>query len=207
MKNALQQLARDPGARIEAIRDHLDSLTHPQRMDQLAKTTRADQRLLWHKAAAGEEITLAHFLPEWAEPLTEVTHHGRNTLPMPESQRFFQKPMARPDDGSARAFGFNRTPSEKLIGPGYFVLISTDVDSSWKPRGAWVVDYFQVPDGPVPSGWPSVRKNSQGLQRFVYQGTRDFMRKVSEHVSIGAAYKGEKPLDHYFTLCREDPRS
>ena len=30
------------------------------------------------------------------------------------------------------------------------------------------------------------------------------MRRVSQHVSIGAAYKGEKPLDHYFTLCRED---
>ena len=49
-----------------------------------------------------------------------------------------------------------------------------------------------------------MRPNSEGLQRFIYMGTRDFMRRVSEHVSIGAAYKGEKPLDHYFTLCRED---
>jgi hypothetical protein len=67
-----------------------------------------------------------------------------------------------------------------------------------------VVDYFQVPDGPVPAGWPAVKRNAQGLQRFVYDGTRNYMRRVSKHVSIGAAYKGETPLDHYFVLCRED---
>jgi hypothetical protein len=45
--------------------------------------------------------------------------------------------------------------------------------------------------------------NSRGLQRFVYHRTRDFMRRVSRHVTIGAAYKGESPLDHYFVLVRE----
>jgi hypothetical protein len=30
------------------------------------------------------------------------------------------------------------------------------------------------------------------------------MRRVSAHVTVGAAYKGEKSLDHYFMLCRED---
>jgi hypothetical protein len=28
------------------------------------------------------------------------------------------------------------------------------------------------------------------------------MRRVSAHVSIGAAFKRERPLDHYFILCR-----
>ena len=32
----------------------------------------------------------------------------------------------------------------------------------------------------------------KGLQVLVYHKTRDFMRKVSAHVSIGAAYKKEK---------------
>ena len=41
------------------------------------------------------------------------------------------------------------------------------------------------------------------LSRFVYHHTRDFMRRVSRHVSIGAAYKDERPLDHYFVLCRQ----
>ncbi len=60
-----------------------------------------------------------------------------------------------------------------------------------------------MPDGPVPDGWPEVIPNSKGLQRFVYYQTRDFMRRVSKHVTIGAAYKVEKKLDHYFVLVRE----
>jgi hypothetical protein len=55
----------------------------------------------------------------------------------------------------------------------------------------------------VVEGWPKVVANNVGLQVLVYNGTRDFMRRVSDHVSIGAAYKGENPLDHYFTLVRE----
>ena len=38
---------------------------------------------------------------------------------------------------------------------------------------------------------------------LVWAGMTDVLRKVSEHVSIGAAYKGEHALDHYFVLCRE----
>ena len=66
-----------------------------------------------------------------------------------------------------------------------------------------VVDYFQVPDGEVAPGWPRVVANDWRLSRFVYHHTRDFMRRVSRHVSIGAAYKDERPLDHYFVLCRQ----
>jgi hypothetical protein len=45
--------------------------------------------------------------------------------------------------------------------------------------------------------------NTQGLQRFVYHKTRDFMRRLSTHVTIGAAFKEEKAHDHYFILCRQ----
>jgi hypothetical protein len=38
---------------------------------------------------------------------------------------------------------------------------------------------------------------------FVYNNTRDFMRRVSQHVSIGTAYKGDKALGAWFVLCRE----
>ena len=68
-----------------------------------------------------------------------------------------------------------------------------------------VVDYFQVPDGAVADGWPRIVANDWRLQRFVYHETRDFMRRVSRDVSIGAAFKREKPLDHYFVLCRRPP--
>ena len=96
-----------------------------------------------------------------------------------------------------------RRPIVNTIGPGYFVAIPTEGHEGWPSRGAVVVDYFQVPDGPVVDGWPKVKPNSSGLQMFVYNKTRDFMRRVSSHVSIGAAYKVEKALDHYFVLCRQ----
>jgi len=88
-------------------------------------------------------------------------------------------------------------------GPGYFVAVPTASNPEWRSRGAIVVDYFQVPDGAVASGWPRVVPNTKGLQRFVYDRTRDFMRRVSKHVTIGAAFKVEKALDHYFVLVRE----
>jgi hypothetical protein len=200
----LSELAHAPHATIDTIAAHLDALDHAGRMRELAKTTRDDQRALWVKAAAAPDLTYAHFVPDGVPAKTAVVHHGRNTLPLPGQQKFFRKPMARPDDGSARAFGYNDAPTQSLVGPGYFVLVPTKGNAEWERRGAWVVDYFQVPDGAVPSSWPKVVPNTQGLQRFVYHGTRDFMRRISAHVSIGAAFKGEKPLDHYFTLCRED---
>ena len=145
---------------------------------------------------------MAHFVPDALPPLQAVNHQGRNTLPLPGQHRRFQKCFCRPQDRSERLFGYNDAPSRGLIGPGYFVAIATAGQPDWEARGAIVVDYFQVPDAEVCADWPAVVPNTKGLQRFVYHRTRDFMRRVSEHVSIGAAYKGEKALDHYFTLCR-----
>ncbi len=185
------------------IARHLEGLTVEGRREALAATTRAEQRALFEKASAAPPVTLEDFVPSRIGPRREVRHFGRNTLPIPAPLRFFEKRFARPEDGSNRAFGFNESPTRGLLGPGYFVLIACDGNEAWMARGAMVVDYFQVPDGSVPQGWPAVVPNRQGLQRFVYQGTRDFMRKVAEGVLIGAAYKGEKSLDHYFTLVRE----
>jgi hypothetical protein len=134
-----------------------------------------------------------------------VHHKGKNTLPLSGKHKLFEKRFARPNDGSERLFGYNQAPSKKLIGPGYFVALYTRSRAPWIERGPIVVDYFQVPDGDVPAGWPKVIPNSRGLQWFVYNRTRDFMRRVSQHVSIGAAYKDEKPLDHYFVLVRQEP--
>ncbi len=64
-----------------------------------------------------------------------------------------------------------------MIGPGSFVGVSTAPNPAWAERGAVVIDYFQVPDGPVATGWPPVVPNTKGLQRFAYNKTRDFMRK------------------------------
>ena len=89
--------------------------------------------------------------------------------------------------------GYNEGPTRRLLGPGYFVARLA--------YGSVVIDYAEVPPVTPPS-WPTVVPNSRGLQRHVYHGTRDLLRRVSAHVCVGAAYKADKPLDHYFVLCR-----
>ncbi len=201
---SLSTLLASPTTTLEEIAAWLEKHSHVARLEATRNLTRREQRTLYTRASLAPKVGLEHFVPDDVGPLTEVRHHGRNTLPVPGAFRNFEKRFCRPDDGSARLFGYNQGESERWFGPGYFVAKYTDDNPVWAARGHVVVDYFEVPDGRVVEGWPAVVANSVGLQRFVFNGTRDFMRLVSKHVSIGAAYRGERPLDHYFVLCRED---
>lgn len=189
---------------IEEIAAWLDREGPAARVEAAFALDRAGQRALFRRAGIATPFTLDHYVPREVPDVTAVHHKGKNTLPLPGKHKYFEKRFARPNDGSERLFGYNHAPSKGLVGPGYFVAVYTRDNPSWTDRGPIVVDYFQVPDAAVPSSWPPVVPNSEGLQRFVYKGTRDFMRRVSAHVSIGAAHKGEKPLDHYFVLVRQD---
>lgn len=195
------ELIRDPSTDLATIAAHLDGLTPEARAAEVLGLDRATQRTLYEKAAAAAPLSFAHFVGD-ASPGVEVIHDGRNTLPLPAPLRRFQKRFCRPRDGSSRLFGYNEGPTRRLVGPGYFVAVATAGRPAWQTRGAIVIDYFQVPDGEVAPNWPAVVDNAWRLQRLVYHHTRDFMRGVSTHVSIGAAYKDERPLDHYFVLCR-----
>ena len=198
----LQRRIRERSTSIAEIGARLDELDPYERLLALNSLGRDMQRCLYQKAEGAPPIELAHFVPDPLSPRMAVHHHGHNTLPLPGPHRRFQKRFCRPEDGSERLFGYNEGPTRGLVGPGYFVAMSTAGNPEWAARGAVVVDYFQVPDGKVALGWPRVIPNEAGLQRFVYSGTRDFMRRVSTHVSIGAAFKGERSIDHYFVLCR-----
>jgi hypothetical protein len=209
----LTELITDPHVDHMTIAAFLDNLAAPQRWTQLQVLDRAHQRALYQKATPGA-IDLNHFAPAEGVGI-EVIHDGLNTLPVAPPLRRFQKRFCRPgaagrsnrsgdDAGGFRLFGYNEGPLRRFIGPGYFVATETNDHPQWKQLGGVVVDYFQTPDEPVVAGWPRVVPNSKGLQRFVYDRTRDFLRRVSTHVSIGAAHKNDRPLDHYFVLCRRD---
>lgn len=191
-------------ASLDAIADHLDGLSADARDQEARSLGRDEQRRLYQKAESGPAITLDHFVPPGVAARREVRHLGRNTLPLPFGWKYFEKRFCRPESGTGRLFGYNEGGTRKFIGPGYYVAVPTAGNPAWEARGQIVVDYFQVPDGPVVDGWPEVVPNDQGLQRLVFHHTRDFMRRVSQHVSIGAAYKEEKALDHYFVLVRVD---
>lgn len=198
----LAALVAAPFGNHRAIAEYLDGLDHWSRVAETRSLGRGPQRRLWEKAADCAPLTLDDFVPASVGPLVEVIHEGRNTLPLPGPLRHFQKRFCRPADADDCVYGYNEGSTRPLIGPGFFVTVPTEPNPAWHTRGAIVVDYYQVPSGPVVKGWPKVVPNQKGLQVLVYNGTRDFMRKVSDHVTIGAAYKGENPLDHYFTLVR-----
>ncbi|HEX2054571.1 MAG TPA: hypothetical protein VHJ78_12705 [Actinomycetota bacterium] len=200
----LEDLIDDAGAGIEAIGRHLDRLSPDQRWAEAGNLSRDRQRVLYLKAAASAPLQLSDLVPQEAF-LEPVVHDGCNTLPVPNGIRHFRKHFCRPSGGEgSRLYGFNETPLRRLIGPGYFVAYETGSSPGWAERGNVVVDYFQVPSTPVPEHWPPVVSNDEGLQRFVYRGTRDFLRRVSAQVCVGAVYKGDRAMGHYFVLCRLD---
>ena len=193
---SLQTLVRQ-GAPIGEIADHLDALDADTRRAEVQGLGGRDQRSLFEAAAASPPLDLTYFVPADVGDLTEVIHAGRNSLP---AFKLFEKRWCRPAGDEKRLFGYNEGPTRPLIGPGYFVAHETDAGD---PRGAVVVDYYLVPDGDVAPGWPKVKANHQGLQILVYHQTRDYMRRVSEHVSIGQAHKRERQIIGTFILSRE----
>jgi hypothetical protein len=66
-----------------------------------------------------------------------------------------------------------------------------------------VVDYTRPLPRRAPPGLPPIVPNHARLSRFVYNGTVDVLRGVSERVTIGRATRGGRPLDNWFVLCRE----
>ncbi|NNL67895.1 MAG: hypothetical protein HKP30_16725 [Myxococcales bacterium] len=187
-------------AKILEIAQHLDGLDHETRLAETRTLTGPDQKKLFRAAEESPPLDFAFFVPDAVPDRTQVVHHGKNSQP---AFKFFQKRWCRPADREGALYGYNETAVRPLIGPGYFVAHET-ADGGRDPRGAIVVDYFQVPQTPVAPGWPAVKPNSAGLQRFVYDKTRDYMRRVSKHVSIGEAHRLEKSVLGWFVLCRED---
>ncbi len=199
--SAIKELIHGPGAGAAALAQHLDALPHRARLRAVRGLGWRDQHALFDLTADAPALTLEHFVPEGIPEQQAVIHHGRNTFP---TFKQFEKHFCRPAGDEGRLFGYNEGPTRPAIGPGYFVCYDTATYPGWPERGAVVIDYFMVPDAPVAPGWPSVVPNSQGGQRFVFHGTRDFMRRVSTHCSIGRAWKGERKMPAYFVLCRED---
>jgi hypothetical protein len=201
---SLHSLLANTAAPMADVSALLDNASADARRAALFSLSRSQQRALYERATASSTLTLDDLVPPGASALTPVVHAGKNSLPV---FRDFEKHMCRPADGSARIFGFNEGFTRSLIGPGYFVAmptgLATDGAPSWAGRGGVVVDYFQVPNTTVASGWPAVVDNSVGLQRFVYRGMRDYLRKVSTHASIGAAFQGERAFNSWFVLCRD----
>ncbi|MBI2060417.1 MAG: hypothetical protein HYT87_11665 [Nitrospirae bacterium] len=180
---------------MKGLAAYLDGLDHPTRLREVRTLTAKQQAALFEAAKGFRPLSLDDFVPKNIPPLKPVIHHGKNSLPF---FTHFQKPMCRPDSTTTppSLWGYNEQLLKPVTGPGYFMTKPAEA-------GEVVIDYLSVPSG-KPSGWPEILPNSAGLSRFVYYQTRDFMRGVSKHVSIGRATRNGKPMNNWFVLCRED---
>ena len=64
-----------------------------------------------------------------------------------------------------------------------------------------MIDYRRLPPD-RPPGWPAIIPNSARLSRFIYYLTVDVLRRVSDRVTIGRAYRNGRPMDAWFALVR-----
>lgn len=183
-------------ASLGSIREMLDRGTHESRVRWMKETSAADQALLWDMAIYGE-TSLDDLVPVHIPDGQEVIHEGYNSLP---AFRDFQKRFCRPHPKADHLFGYNEGLTRPLIGPGFFVV------DYFPERREVGVNYYKVPPrgSKVDPRWPAIKANEDGLQRFVYANMIDFLRKVSDHVTIGRAFKHHRAMPNYFLLCRED---
>ena len=185
---------------MNAIAEHLNGVSNADRTREVMGLSRREQRKLFDAAEGSRAIDLDFMVPPSLPPLTEVVHEGKNTMPV---FRRFAKVLCRPpEDGPAdERWGYNRqrqTPIvESAVGPGYFVA------GPHRVPGEVLVDYLRVPPT-KPAAWPPILPNSARLSRFVYNGTQDVLRGVSDHVSIGRAMKGGRWLPAWFVLVRQE---
>jgi hypothetical protein len=190
---AFRSLLSEHNLEPNAISAWLDGLSSERRISEVRSLRRAELQRLFGLVANFAPLTLEHLVPKGSPPLAPVRHYGRNSLPMFTlfEKRFYRLPTADAVGGA------NFQASSWLTGPGYFVARPA------AQSGELVIDYQQLPEQ-APAGWPALAGNDNGIARMVYGGgTVDTLRRVSQHVSIGAAAKGGGPAVAYFVLCRE----
>jgi hypothetical protein len=181
---------------MAAVASHLDSLDPAERVVEVRTMGRAHLARLFEAAKGHKPISLNDIVNSNHGVMQERVHYGKNSLP---AFNHFAKVFVRPaPQEGAELWGYNRAGAfvETVVGPGYFVAYPSEV------AGEVLVDYLRVPPERL-EHWPPILPNSARLSRVVYNGTQDILRGVSEHVTIGRATKGGKPMSAWFALCRD----
>lgn len=191
-QQALRRLIHETPRHPRKVASFLDSLVGMDRVLTVRSLGPGTQRALWELVDGFAEMTLADLVPRTTPLYEAVVHFGRNTLPM---FTMFEKRFYRTGDGSGVA-GANFQTLSPFTGPGYFVVRKDDGSPEL------LIDYQHLPKD-KPADFPEIRNNESGIARLVYGSMVDTLRRVSEHVSIGAASRHGQMLDAYFVLCRE----
>jgi hypothetical protein len=181
---------------LKKVAEIIESAGPEERIKLIRTINKKGQNRLWD-AAEGSPVDLEHLVPGSAGSGVEVIHSGKNSLPLFTK---FEKRFCRTDDGEF-LYGYNEQSLRWLTGPGCFVAEHFD---DFATIG---VNYYKVPptEASLPAGWPTVRPNEKGITNMVYGKMVDYLRKVSDHVAIGRAWKKGKITNNFFVLVRNDP--
>lgn len=200
-----QQIAS--GAAITAIAAYLDGLDHAARVAEVTALSASELSALY-RLADGQHAELEHFVGPDVPAGQEVVHHGVNSLPLIGGT--FRKRFTRLPDSAVLA-GYNDSDGFVasvgwFTGPGYFLVRArgcpfpdgrTDTEQLF-------VDYYEQPDVAPVAGWPDPKPIIGFTAGLVFGKMCDYMWRVSEHVSIGEAYKRGKSEGQFFALVRQD---
>ncbi|MDF1662431.1 MAG: hypothetical protein P1V97_11710 [Planctomycetota bacterium] len=189
----LREALRKPDAKIDDIANMIEAMGAEDRIHAVRFLGGKDQKKLW-ELCEGRKVTNEHMVPEGTPKGKMVRHHGKNSLP---AFSLFEKRFCLPTEGEAKElWGFNFQNLTKITGPGYFVAYED------KETDSLAIDYRRLPPK-APEGCPPLKPNEAGLSKFIYKGMIDYMRLVSDSVTIGRAFKNDKWQPNYFVLCRE----
>ncbi len=189
-----------PGGDIDAIANYLDGLSPERRVGELRSLARVQVGQLYD-LATGRGCDVDHFVPTSVADGEPVRHFGLNSLAL---FRTFEKRFMRATTEPGLVWGYNHQLWQWLTGPGYFVVrdIGCPHPDGLDDRDQLFIDYYSVP-ATQPANWPRVRDNTSPLASLVYGRMCDYMWRVSDHVSVGAAFKQGREYGAFFALCRE----
>lgn len=159
----------------------LDGATHEDRV-AWAYTLGQREQLVLFGLAEGSALTVDDCVRGEGEV---VIHTGRNGLSLFNR---FEKRFARQGDEvvgynhNAEAGGRFNFLFRRIVGPGHYVAYDgPDGDGVW-------IDYRRLPVRQHPD-FPPLIDNDHGLRSLVFGNMVDVLRRVSQHVRIGNAFK------------------
>lgn len=189
----------EPKVDLERLSGALDGLGHEGRLHAVGTWTKKHQRAIFEAAKGYLPIDLDDLVPPAVAELSEVRFPGFNTLPLFSR---FEKRFCKTGDPEAPVAGYNPHSQEVFIGPGYFVVDK----GTGEHEGELLIDYRKVPKT-KPARWPDIQPNRGLIPGIVFGDQVDYLRKLSTHVYIGAAFKGGKDRNSLFACVRMDPAS
>lgn len=164
----------------------LDAHTHEERVNWMRGLGKKELVALW-KLTEGRPVAVAELHGAEGEV---VIHEGQNSLPA--FSTFQKRVVAR----GGVVQGYNHQSMSWLVGPGHFLVKEADA-----PFPGAHFSYLSVAET-VPPEFPALQPNDKGLSTLVYGHMVDYLRRVSTHALIGAAYKKGKASGDYFMLVR-----